>query len=324
MFLIQRRKAFTLVELLVVIAIIGILVGLLLPAVQAAREAARRMQCSNNLKQLGLALHNYESALKTFMPAGFHNRDGYGAASDSTSWSASWQLMLLPYFEQTNLHAQYDFKSLTAKLNPIPVGTKVPSLLCPSDTADVNWTNTVSFARGNYAANAGGGNAFSTGDYALSIARGPFSMGGPPSKIATITDGLSNTIFLSELIIANNASDVRGTWAYPVGSYFSGGSRYNNPPTPQEFLLPNGNALDDTKRDRNSFCSTAFALDRNLRCAVPTVTNRAYQAARSRHTGGVTTTRGDGSVSFTSNSIQLASWLKLLASGDGGVISDDQ
>jgi prepilin-type N-terminal cleavage/methylation domain-containing protein len=258
---IRRINAFTLVELLVVIAIIGILVGLLLPAVQAAREAARRMQCSNNLKQLGLSLHNYESAHKIFPPAGFHNIGGFGAASDSTSWGPSWQVMLLPFFEQGALHAQYDFRQLRSRESELVVRTKVPSLQCPSDTADIGWDNPnanlagriATFARGNYAANGGAGNAFSTGDYALSQARGPFSMGGRSAKIASITDGTSNTIFLSELIIANRATDVRGAWAYPVGSYFSGGSRFNNPPTPQVFLLPNGNALDDSKRDRNSF-----------------------------------------------------------------------
>ena len=85
----RERRGFTLVELLVVIAIIGILVGLLLPAVQAAREAARRMQCGNNIKNLALALHNYESAIKKIPPAGFHNIGGVGAASNSTSWGPS-------------------------------------------------------------------------------------------------------------------------------------------------------------------------------------------------------------------------------------------
>ena len=254
-----------------------------------------------------------------------------GAASDSTSWGPSWQVMLLPFFEQGNLHAQYDFRQLRSRESIVAVGTKIPSLICPSDTADIGWDNPnanlagriATYARGNYAANAGAANGFSTGDYRRVQVRGPFSMGGPPSTIADVLDGTSNTIFLSELIIANRATDVRGAWAYPVGSYFSGGSRYNNPPVPQEFLLPNGNALDDLKRDRNSFCSSVWANDRNLRCATPSVTNRAYQTARSRHVGGVHTARGDGSVAFTSNSIQLQTWQRFLAIGDGQVISED-
>ena len=325
------RHGFTLVELLVVIAIIGILVGLLLPAVQAAREAARRMQCGNNIKNLALALHNYEGAHKRIPPAGFHNiygaSTGWGAASDSTSWGPSWCVMVLPFIEQTNLHALIDFKQLRIRESDAAVNQSVPTFLCPSDQATVLWNNPnanlagriASFARGNYAANGGAGDAYSTGDYALSIARGPFSMGGPPSNFASVTDGLSNTIFLSELIIANNTADVRGAWAYPGGVYFSGGDYYNN----ANYLLPNGNALDNTKMDRNSFCSPAFALDRNLRCQLPATTNRGYQTARSRHTGGVQAARGDGSVTFLSNSIELATWLRLLAQADGQVVSSE-
>ncbi|MEQ1829678.1 MAG: DUF1559 domain-containing protein [Pirellula sp.] len=325
----KHRTGFTLVELLVVIAIIGILVGLLLPAVQAAREAARRMQCSNNIKQLGLALLNYESAYKVFPPGGFHNRDGYGAASNSTSWGPSWQVVVLPFFEQTALHARYNFTSLFARENPTVVGVKIPSLICPTDTADINFDGAgtfagvaTQFARGNYAGNAGRGNAFSTGDYAKSIARGPFSLGGPGTKIGGLADGTSNVLFVSEIIIANRNTDVRGAWAYPVGAYFCGGSRFDNPPTPQEFLRPNGNALDDSMRDRSSFCSSVFATDRNLRCLAPVATNRAYQTARSRHTGGINASRGDGSVTFISSAIDLPIWLRLLSQSDGEVLGE--
>ena len=328
------RRGFTLVELLVVIAIIGILVGLLLPAVQAAREAARRMECGSKIKNLALALHNYESAVQKIPPAGFHNVGGVGAASDSTSWGPSWCVMVLPYIEQTSLHSRYFFNSLRARDSDVVVATRLPALLCPSDNFELTWDSqtvpsavtgvVAKFARGNYAANGGAANAFSTGDYRLAEARGPFSMGGAPSNFAAVKDGLSNTIFLSELIIANRSTDVRGAWAYPVGVYFSGGSRFNNPPTPQGFLLPNGNALDDTKRDRSSFCSSIWATDRNLRCLTPSVTNRAYQTARSRHTGGVQVARGDGSVAFFSNSIERLTWLRLLSQSDGNVVATNE
>jgi prepilin-type N-terminal cleavage/methylation domain-containing protein len=323
------RRGFTLVELLVVIAIIGILVGLLLPAVQAAREAARRMQCSNNLKQLGLAIHNYEGAIKRLPPGGLHLRDGFGAASSSTSWGPNWLVMLLPYVEQGNLYAQYNTKSLFARESPLVVGTKVPTFACPSDAQDEPFDGAgtfngvaTKFARGNYACNGGGGNNFSTGDYALTQARGPFSMGGRCSPLAAMTDGTSNVLFASEIIVANRNTDVRGAWAYPVGSYFCGGSRYNNVPTPQVFLRPNGNALDDTRRDRNSFCSSTFATDRNLRCLAPDPTDRAYQTARSKHTGGVQAVRGDGSVTFIGDSIDLTIWLLLLSQADGQVVGE--
>jgi len=89
----------------------------------------------------------------------------------------------------------------------------------------------------------------------------------------------------------------------------------------EEFLLPNGNALGDLRRDRSSFCSSIWATDRNLRCLAPAVTNRAYQTARSRHTGGVPTARCDGSVAFLSNNIDLLTWQLLLAQSDGQVVA---
>ncbi len=122
-----RKRGFTLVELLVVIAIIGVLVGLLLPAVQAAREAARRMQCSNNLKQLTLALHNYESSFKAFPPAGINSNH------------MSWLVMSLPFIEQGNLYNQFNFNQGNwNSLNRIAVvqGVAIPSIQCPSAPVD--------------------------------------------------------------------------------------------------------------------------------------------------------------------------------------------
>ena len=122
-----KRNAFTLVELLVVIAIIGILVGLLLPAVQAAREAARRMQCSNNLKQLTLALHNYESAFKAFPPAGINTNQ------------MSWVVLMLPYIEQGNLYSNFNMNQGAWNANnriAVVQGVVIPSIQCPSAPAD--------------------------------------------------------------------------------------------------------------------------------------------------------------------------------------------
>jgi prepilin-type N-terminal cleavage/methylation domain-containing protein len=117
-----KKKGFTLVELLVVIAIIGILVGLLLPAVQAAREAARRMQCSNNLKQIGLALHNYENVFKTF-PYGAQ----YGNGVHTT-----WIMHILPQIEQQNLYSQLPFLQFRVAQVPVAQVALTP-FLCPSD-----------------------------------------------------------------------------------------------------------------------------------------------------------------------------------------------
>ena len=128
----NRRPAFTLVELLVVIAIIGILVALLLPAVQAAREAARRMQCSNNLKQLGLAFHNYHDVFKV-LPYGSAWWGPSGRFGDNRGWC--WNAMILPFIEQSAVHAKINFSDYVPTLvhqqqvlrNPIPVAK------CPFD-----------------------------------------------------------------------------------------------------------------------------------------------------------------------------------------------
>jgi len=125
---IRANRAFTLVELLVVIAIIGILVGLLLPAVQAAREAARRMSCSNNLKQMGLALHNYHDTFGKFAPAGTYRKE-----LPTGAWSV--QARLLPQLEQANLRQLIDWRfDYTSQGNVCRM--RVPTYVCPSEIKD--------------------------------------------------------------------------------------------------------------------------------------------------------------------------------------------
>lgn len=179
-----RRAAFTLVELLVVIAIIGLIVGLLLPAVQATREAARRGQCVNNLKQIGLALGNYESAIKTFPPSylltsAAQSGTAFGLAypddgsNGSTGWG--WGTLLLPYVEQQSLYQSLDLSlPCWAPRNAALVTTKLPIFLCPSATGGSDgfalhrysgstdnptdagqFSPTIFFAHAHYATNAG-------------------------------------------------------------------------------------------------------------------------------------------------------------------------
>ena len=141
----RQRRGFTLVELLVVIAIIGILVSLLLPAVQAARETARRIECTNNLKQVGLALHNYESAHRTFPPGFISRTTGPwpgGGNSPVPEVGPGWSFfaMILPQLEQAGLHSQIDFRlPISSPANQAARSTKVKAFQCPSDT----WTDPV-------------------------------------------------------------------------------------------------------------------------------------------------------------------------------------
>jgi len=153
----SSQPAFTLVELLVVIAIIGVLVALLLPAVQSAREAARRAQCLNHLKQIGLALHNYESTHKILPPSiQFWNGDD---SRTSDNMRANWIIMVLPFMEQQPLYDKFDFNvTISHSNNSDERGTFIKSLLCPSDPYNrKKFKGTTSgegdnWARGNYAA----------------------------------------------------------------------------------------------------------------------------------------------------------------------------
>lgn len=214
----HRRKfsdGFTLVELLVVIAIIGILVGLLLPAVQAAREAARRIQCTNNLKQMGLALHNYESAHRTF-PPGFISRvtgTWSGVGNDPIPEAGpGWSLfsLILPQLEQTNLHASIDFNlPITDATNSVARSTNVNGYRCPSDT----WGEAVSvwpqslgindLAACSYVGCLGGGNPANAPGYTAMYEQQPFNgmfHRNVAIRHADITDGTSNTIGLGERV----------------------------------------------------------------------------------------------------------------------------
>ena len=184
-----RRIGFTLVELLVVIAIIGVLVGLLLPAVQAAREAARRISCQNNLKQLGLCLQNFESARNRLPSQGDYQTHG-----SSVYWSA--QSRLLPYAEMSNLHQLINF-ALPINQQPQIARQRIPFLLCPSEVNDKERPDGPNFIHYplNYAINIG----------EWLIMEPPFGRGSgafvinQEMKLASITDGTSNTLAMSEV-----------------------------------------------------------------------------------------------------------------------------
>ncbi len=348
------KRAFTLVELLVVIAIIGILVGLLLPAVQAAREAARRMQCSNNLKQFGLAAHNFESTFRYFPPVQ-HTKIFQDTAGPVTRTSeAVAQVYMLPFFEQSNKYNLFDLNynvnsdaaihsSIPAKTgaNSAARVTDVPVFLCPSDPSSNDF-----FAAGrqNYHACIGGsrlrGGTTIDGIFAKSYPSAGQLLTGP--KMGEITDGTSNTALFSEVL--------RGTLQWNATNQFNNttvfftGTDYATPAllidgrtVPQ--CLPNGQSTTGTwirytghqyyrQLTPNFVYSHTLPVNWNrmnqnvaqqrYNCGVSF--NTIHMAASSQHTGGAMMGRADGSVSFVSDNVDFATW-QAVGSRAGGEVA---
>jgi prepilin-type N-terminal cleavage/methylation domain-containing protein/prepilin-type processing-associated H-X9-DG protein len=296
---------FTLVELLVVITIIGILIALLLPAVQAAREAARRMQCANNMKQIGLAILNYEQTNGT-LPIGMN-------IALPTFKGHSVFATLLPYVEQMALYNMYDFKKrVYDSPNNTVTCVSIPALICPSDNAAGRQVGTDPpvqlFARSNYAVCFGSNTmGESSSDWTTD---GAFRWD-VSKPLSAFTDGTSNTVVASELIagrddiyIDDNKHDVRGAWAEGTGM---GSAVYTHLKT------PNSSAGD-------AILQGGCVPDDGLPCDYSAGTNRyaGYAAARSRHPGGVNAVFGDGHVSFYNDTVDWRIWqaLSTVAGGE--------
>jgi prepilin-type N-terminal cleavage/methylation domain-containing protein len=263
------RPGFTLIELLVVIAIIAILIALLLPAVQQAREAARRTQCKNNIKQISLALHNYHDVFNQF-PIGSNCADGASGTANSCggdfrhpNWGTTWAISLLPYIDQAPLFNQWDSRFPSAH-QPNVTSAKIPAFKCPSEVADdvavgsggstpaqspINSQNS-RYSKGNYGANYGGGyageNSGANGVGGAAPWAGPnqgaFFSRGPKGderfgmNFRDCLDGTSNSIAIGELMIEKGNGSCRGCWGLNMGAIVSAytGSVNSSPNRPQD------------------------------------------------------------------------------------------
>ncbi|MFO0941873.1 MAG: DUF1559 domain-containing protein [Pirellulales bacterium] len=319
----NRRPAFTLVELLVVIAIIGILVGLLLPAVQAAREAARRTQCANNLKQIGLATLNYESATKR-LPALGHDGNGSGAPGlgANAGRSYSWVIPILPYMEQAPL---YDALLTQARPggaglpDPWNTGTSafldtywkkdIPAFLCPSDTPPTDRSESPSLL--NYKACVGDDyfqNHFRP-DQSNTDSRGVFQRN-RYAKMSVITDGTSNTIAFGETVAGGGADDVLGGVALSLTTWNPASCQARrDPANPKKITAPvraifrnTGGRIWD---GRPYYCGFATMVAPNgPSCHWGTVDgNEQMGTLSSRHPAGAQVAYVDGSVRFVSQTV---------------------
>jgi len=322
----RGRAAFTLIELLVVIAIIAVLVALLLPAVQQAREAARRSQCRNNLKQMGLALHNYHDSHGQFPPGGVCLGDCTSTFSvdmmdpRDADWGASWVTMILPYVDQAPLYNRYNSNAPVSSNSTVSI-VRLPVLECPSHVQSTLFGN---YAKGTYGGNFGVDNAM---DRSQNVAayRGIFNAGAQwGARMRDITDGTSNSIAIGEMITNHIDSDSRGSWAHVWGMTVSGGST-----AVSSIKTPNSDA--GIRLDYVAHCSDGSAwvsqtdpiLRKMLRCA-DGYSGGPYvrQGMRSYHTGGLHVTLTDASVRFVSENIDATLWRNLLTISGGEVVGD--
>jgi prepilin-type N-terminal cleavage/methylation domain-containing protein/prepilin-type processing-associated H-X9-DG protein len=312
-FVVRKRRGFTLVELLVVIAIIGILVALLLPAVQSAREAARRMQCSNNLKQIGLGLHNYHDTFKTFPQGNVVRISGTGVPPlRGDGWT--WHARILPFIEQGPLYDQVsnvvgtDIGNQTSAQQTLAGTTKLTFFQCPSHPNP----GSLNPSKGGYQLSTYNGVCGSVCfnnnqlDDVTDVGyrgNGMFFMNSSV-RIADVTDGTTNTFLVAEVCDelkgAPNSNRLRGS---DRRYNFSENSDRNPPEDISEYLI--GMELNDPINANHRDASGFF--------------NNDGEYAGSYHPGGAQFTMGDGSVRFVGETINMTIY-QAVGTRDGGEV----
>lgn len=328
----STRPGFTLIELLVVIAIIAVLVGLLLPAVQQAREAARRTQCKNNMKQMGLALHNYESTHTVF--------PGNGTGSNLISVHTA----LLPFIEQENLKRLYDPNQplfLLAAGVPLFNSSQLPAastivntFLCPSDSQSPVFSRwgANNIAGTNYMVCTGTG---TDSYYDLQFPTDGMFWNRSSQRFRDMTDGTSSTLLMSEALLGPNFDTMAATPAVPrrqISSPRGVFSVNNNPPGGSIPAVSNAICATSTRwtGDRGLSWiygiaqSTTFNTHETPNSTTPDChsNGQGWFKASSLHSGGVNVLVADGSVRFIGDSIALENWRALSTRAGGEILGE--
>ena len=344
----KARNAFTLVELLVVIAIIGILIALLLPAVQAAREAARRMSCTNNLKQIGVAMHNHHDSHTQF-PVGSPSKT-CPDYEHIPAWQYRWGplAMLTPYLEQFSVHKSLNldgplyghtgiYKGPDYGVHPsnqVPLTQEISFFYCPSDRQEKVQTVALGaeldYAPTNYLGCWGRGAPTATGTAVRDDADGVFNSKAA-IRFADVTDGTSNTAAFSESLLPDLGTSSSGvTLTQQNKDMVTVGARSRPDPTlTVEWCIRFGEPVASRSR-RTARWFDGFVLYTAYYhwwgpnspipdCAKWSPLRSLWQMARSRHSGGVNVALCDGSVRFISDTIEPQAW-HALGSRDGGEI----
>jgi prepilin-type N-terminal cleavage/methylation domain-containing protein/prepilin-type processing-associated H-X9-DG protein len=355
----RRRNAFTLIELLVVIAIIAVLIALLLPAVQAAREAARRAQCVNNLKQLGLGVHNYLASNNCFPMQSITNQ-----STATGSWSVGWADSMLPQMEQSQMFNALNFNLVMTDGSNTTVGyTFYAAMLCPSESSVTRPASP--WASLNYACNVGGPGAIAQWTGTIIPGNNPWynnSNNGSAVGVQSITDGTSNTAMFSEHLMGLNDPNSSAGNLVPRSDSRAIRGMFTVNITLAHDDAVNGakNALSFAQQCATIPGSTISAGTRNVGChwnlaMAYTIPNNAYShvnapntprctytnsedagsgnwwcgtmcsaAPTSNHSGGVNIGFADGSVKFIKNTIALPTWWAIGTRNQSEVIGSDQ